>query len=399
MTPTGDAAGATVSIPNLLDHATSLHEPFVEELRSMVDVDCGSYTPDGVNRIADAMAARFQDEGWSTERRLHKPTGGEPQLGDLLIARMEGSNPAGRTVLLVGHMDTVFPEGTAAERPFAIRDGRAMGPGVSDMKGGLLLGRYAVASLRAVGFDDFARITYCCNPDEEIGSPFSGPHILELAREVDAAFVLEGGRENGDVVSARKGVVDVHVTYHGRSAHAGVEPERGRSAILQGAHATVALHALNGMRDGVTVNVGVVRGGTRANVVPDRCELEVDVRAPTVEAFEAAVAEVRRVAEQIVVPDVTAVVDQQPGFPPMERTPGTAHLAERAKAIAAEVGVTLNDASTGGGSDASPISGIGVAVLDGLGPIGGDDHSPKEWLDVASIPTRMAILAGLVAGA
>ena len=399
MTRTGDSAGSTVSIPDLLEHAKRLHDPFVDELRSMVDVDCGSYTPGGVNQIADAMARRFQDEGWSTERRVHKPAEGEPQLGDLLIGRMEGSNPAGRTVLLVGHMDTVFPEGTVAERPFALRDGRAMGPGVSDMKGGLLLGRYAVACLRAIGFDDFARITYCCNPDEEIGSPFSGAHILEIAREVDACFVLEGGRENGDVVSARKGVVDVHVSYHGRSSHAGVEPERGRSAILQGAHATASLHALNGMRPGVTVNVGVVRGGTRANVVPDLCELEVDVRAPTVEAFDAAVAEVRRVAAEIVVPDVTAVVEPQPGFPPMERTPGTAHLAERAKAIAAEVGVTLNDASTGGGSDASPISGIGVAVLDGLGPIGGDDHSPKEWLDVESIPTRMAILAGLVAGA
>jgi glutamate carboxypeptidase len=398
VTPGGDSIAA-VPLPDLLEHAKSLSDSFVEELRSMVDVDCGSYTPVGVNQIADAMARRFEAEGWSIERRLHKPAEGEPQLGDLLIGRMEGSNPAGRNVLLVGHMDTVFPEGTAAERPFAIRDGRATGPGVSDMKGGLLLGRYAVACLRGIGFDDFARITYCCNPDEEIGSPFSGPHILEIAREVDACFVLEGGRENGDVVSARKGVVDVRVAYHGRSSHAGVEPERGRSAIVQAAHATVALHGLNGMRPGVTVNVGVARGGSRANVVPDLCELEVDVRAPTVEAFDAAVAEVRRVAGEIVVPDVTAEVEPQPGFPPMEKTPGTAHLADRARAIAAEIGVKLNDASTGGGSDASPISGLGVAVLDGLGPIGGDDHSPSEWLDVESIPTRMAILAGLIAGA
>jgi len=399
VTAGGDSAGATVSIPDLLGQANERVDAFVDELRSMVDIDCGSYTPDGVNRIADAMARRFESEGWSIERRRHEPPEDEPQLGDLLIGRVEGANPSGRTVLLVGHMDTVFPEGTAAERPFVIREGRAMGPGVSDMKGGLLLGRYAVACLRAIGFDDFARITYCCNPDEEIGSPFSGPHILEIAREVDACFVLEGARENGDVVSARKGVVDVRVAYHGRSSHAGVEPERGRSAILQAAHATVALQALNGMLPGVTVNVGVVNGGTRANVVPDLCELAVDVRAPTVDAFEAAVAEVRRVAGEIVVPDVTVEVDPEPGFPPMERTPATAHLAERAKAIAAEIGVPLNDASTGGGSDASPISGIGVAVLDGLGPIGGDDHSPKEWLEVASIPSRMAILAGLIAGA
>jgi len=398
VTAGGEPPRTAVRVDDLLDHARSLRDRFVDELRSMVDIDCGSYTPAGVNRIADAMARGFEDEGWRTERLPHRPADGEDQLGDLLIGRTEGANPSGRSVLLVGHMDTVFPEGTAAERPFHVVDGRATGPGVSDMKGGLLLGRYAVASLRAIGFDDFARITYCCNPDEEIGSPFSGPHILELAREVDACFVLESGRENGDVVSARKGVIDVRVTYRGRSAHAGVEPERGRSAILQAAHATVALHGLNEMHPGVTVNVGAARGGTRANVVPELCELEVDVRAPSVQAFDEAVAEVCRVAETIVVADVTADVRPQPGFPPMEKTPGTAHLAERATALARELGIELHDASTGGGSDASPISALGVPVLDGLGPIGGDDHSPNEWLDLESVPARMAILAGLIAG-
>jgi glutamate carboxypeptidase len=395
----GSETGAASAASDLLKHAEALSDEFLAELESMVNVDCGSYTPAGVNVIADRMQSSFEALGWTTERRPHHPEDDRPQLGDLLIGRLAGANPSGRHVLLVGHMDTVFDEGTAAERPFAIRDGRATGPGVSDMKGGLLTGRYAVTCLQRAGFDDFAELVYACNPDEEIGSPFSGPHIHELAKDADACFVLEAARQNGDIVSARKGVADIRVTYHGRAAHAGVEPERGRSATLQAAHATIALHALNGRWPGVTVNVGVVHGGTRPNVVAPSCDLEVDMRAVTQASFDEAVAEVQRVAETIAVPDVTAEFVLKAGFPPMEKTEAIGRLAERAKQLAGELGITLNDASTGGASDANPIAGMGKPVLDGLGPIGGDDHSPTEWLDVASIPPRVALLAALIASA
>jgi glutamate carboxypeptidase len=236
-----------------------------------------------------------------------------------------------------------------------------------------------------------------CNPDEEIGSPFSGPVIRERAAEADACFVLEGARENGDIVSARKGVADIRVIFHGRAAHAGVEPHRGRSATLQAAHTTIALHDLNGRWDGVTVNVGVVHGGTRPNVVAERCEVEVDLRAETQASFDQAMDEVHRVAARTAVPDVTVEFTGSAGFPPMEKTPGTAVLAERAIAIAAELGFELHDASTGGASDANPVAGMGVPVLDGLGPVGGDDHSPTEWLDVSSVVPRIAMLASLIA--
>jgi glutamate carboxypeptidase len=394
VTPEGAAPAPDPA--DLLKHAESLYGDFLAELESMVNIDCGSYTPTGVNLIADMMETSFHELGWATERRPHTPDEGQHQLGDLLIARLSGANHDGRRVLLVGHMDTVFDPGTAIERPFTVRDGRATGPGVSDMKGGLLTGKYAVTCLQRSGFDDFAEIVYACNPDEEIGSPFSGPHIRDLAKEMDACFVLEGARENGDIVSARKGVADIRVRYHGRAAHAGVEPERGRSATLQAAHATIALHELNGRWPGVTVNVGVIRGGTRPNVVAPDCELEVDMRAVNAASFDEAVAEVQRVAETIAVPDVTAEFVLKAAFPPMEKTEATGILAEKAKALGAAIGITLSDASTGGASDANPIAGMGIPVLDGLGPIGGDDHSPSEWLDVASIAPRVALLAALV---
>lgn len=378
----------------LKELAARRYDDFVEALEEAVNVDSGSYTPEGVNRVAELCEARFRSHGWSVERIPHRPAAGEPQLGDLLIGRLDGSG--GPRVLVIGHTDTVFDPGTAAERPFRIEGERAFGPGVSDMKGGLLAGFFAVEILQEAGFDRFERITYVNNPDEEIGSPFSHDVIARLAADADVALVLEGARENGDIVSARKGVSDYAIDIVGRAAHAGVEPERGRSAILEAAHKTVALQALNGRWPDVTVNVGVVRGGTRTNVVPDRCTIEVDVRSPAEETLRAVEAEVERIADEHTVPDVTATLRQAAGHRPMEKTAPSARLAALAIGVARDLGFELRDASTGGASDANTTSAAGVPTLDGLGPVGGDDHGPKEWVDLTSVVPRISLLAGLV---
>jgi glutamate carboxypeptidase len=378
----------------LLDLAAYRYDAFVDALREMVNVDCGSYTPDGVNRVADACQARFEASGWAVERRRHRPGDGEVALGDLVIGRLDGTG--GPRVLMIGHTDTVFDPGTAAERPFAIDGDRATGPGVSDMKGGLLLGFFAVEVLREAGFDGFASITYVCNPDEEIGSPWSHDVIEAEARRADAAFVLEGARENGDIVSARKGVSDYTIEIVGRAAHAGVEPERGRSAILEAAHKIVALHALNGRWPGVTVNAGVVRGGTRTNVVAERCTIEVDVRSPTASSLVEVESAVEAIASSHTVPDVAVRVSGGSWHRPMEKGEGGARLAALAAAVADELGFELRDAATGGASDANTTSAAGAPTLDGLGPVGGDDHGPKEWLDLTSVVPRIALLAGII---
>ena len=192
-------------------------------------------------------------------------------------------------------------------------------------------------------------------------------------------------------------MTDFRIVIRGRAAHAGVEPERGRSAALQAAHTIVALHDLNGKWPGVTVNVGVVQGGTRPNVVAERCELQVDLRAPTRASFGEAVEALRMVATLQAVPDTEVEVTPMSGFPPMEKTDATARLVEQAKRIAGELGFEVNDAATGGASDANPVAGSGIPTLDGLGPIGGADHSPGEWLDLESVVPRIALLAGLIA--
>ena len=366
----------------------------MDDLRTMVDIDCGSYTPSGVNVIADLCEQRFRAGGWAVERTEHAPSNNDQRLGDLVIGRLEGAGGPG--VLMVGHMDTVFDEGTVAARPFRIEGETAYGPGVSDMKGGLLAGFVAVEALQEAGFDGFGHIIYVCNPDEEVGSPFSGPVIRELAPQHDAAFVLEGARANGDIVSARKGITDLRIEFEGRAAHAGVEPEKGRNAILEAAQATVAIQALNGRWPGVTVNVGVVQGGTRTNVVPSHCELHVDLRSPQAETLDAASAEIERICAAHLVPDVRTTVHANGWHRPMEKREGGARLVEIAVGVAADLGFEVRDAATGGASDANTTSAAGTPTLDGLGPVGGDDHALAEWLDLSSVVPRVSLLAGIV---
>src|SRR5438034_4145404 len=206
---------------------------FVDGLRDIVSIDSGTYTPEGVSRVADWLELRFASSDWEVERRHDPGEEGRARLGDVLVARVGGRGT--HRVVLNCHMDTVWPEGTVAERPFRVDGDRAYGPGVSDAKSGLLAGIEAVDALRRAGQDTFGVVTFVCNPDEEAGSPFSGSTLAEVAKNSDVAFVLEAGRENGDLVSQRKGLVTIRADFFGRAAHAGVEPERGRHAVLDAA--------------------------------------------------------------------------------------------------------------------------------------------------------------------
>ena len=373
---------------------------YLEDLERLCSIDCGSYTPAGVNEVADWVEAFFRGIGASIDRRPD-PDG---RLGDSVIATIEGRPGAGPRVLLIGHMDTVFEPGTAAARPFAIDEaGIARGPGVTDMKGGLLTGLYAIREVVAAaagsgvpGDLPFERIVFVANPDEEIGSPSSTPHIREIAAESDACLVLECARANGDFVSARKGIFDLRIRIHGRAAHAGVEPEKGRSAILAGAHLATAIHGLNGRWPDVTANVGVFSAGTRPNIVPDLAELQVDVRGMTKTSLEAAVTAVREIAADPGVPDVTAEIETMASWMPMEQLERSDRLGGHVIALARRLGFETKGAATGGASDANTTSGMGVPSIDGLGPIGGLDHSPAEYLEVASVVPRTTLVAALL---
>ncbi|MFD9607927.1 M20 family metallopeptidase [Streptomyces sp. NPDC059083] len=383
----------------LLDLARTRHAQYLDDLETLVSIDSGSYSPDGVNRVADWVQNRLARLGFSVERVPFPPQDGH-RAGDALVARKKGrlaEADGGRKVLLAGHMDTVFDDGTAAERPFGLNGSIAVGPGVSDDKGGLLAGLTALEILDEHGVDAYAELVFLATPDEEIGSPASRGVIEHTAADVHYGLGLECARENGDLVIARKGVADFRLTITGRAAHAGIEPERGANAALAAAHLIVRLQALNGHWDDVTVNVGVIRAGTRPNIVCPEAELRVEVRAATT-------ADVRRVREAIqdaadhpAVAGTTVTVEQLDLCPPMEDTPASRRMFAAARAAAGALGIELGAAATGGVGDANLIAGMGVPTLDGLGPIGGADHTPQEWLDVTSVPQRIAVLAALIA--
>jgi glutamate carboxypeptidase len=267
------------------------------------------------------------------------------------------------------------------------------------MKGGLLAGLYAIREVveatRTTGLP-FERLVFVANPDEEIGSPSSTPHIKAIAAESDACLVLECARANGDFVSARKGIFDLRIRIHGRAAHAGVEPEKGRNAILAGANLVAAIQALNGRWPDVTTNVGVFQAGTRPNVVPDLAELQVDLRGMTRASLEAALAAVRKIAAAPGVADVTTEVETMASWMPMEKLERSGRLADHVIELARRLGFATTDVATGGASDANTTSGMGVPSIDGLGPVGGLDHSPDEYLEVASIVPRTTLVAALL---
>jgi glutamate carboxypeptidase len=319
----------------------------------------------------------------------------------MVVGRRAGARPVaegGRRLLLLAHLDTVFDEGTATARPFRVRGRRAYGPGVTDDKAGVVCGFEAVEVLcDEAGFDDYAAITLVCSPDEEIGSPFSRPLIEALAAEHDVAVGLEAARTNGALVSARKGICAFTVEVAGKAVHAGVRPAEGVNAVLEAAHKTVALQALNDRWPEVTCNVGVLQGGSRTNVVADRAVMRVEVRAATMDAFDRAMEEVERIVAAATVAGATARMAPAHRHPPMERTDAVAALVAQAQAVARDLGFEVGEAATGGAGDANTTAAAGLPTIDGLAPVGGEAHGPDEWLDLDSVVPRTALLAGLLA--
>ncbi|MEU5389045.1 M20/M25/M40 family metallo-hydrolase [Kitasatospora cineracea] len=393
--PTRAAAPHAATI---LDAARTALPRYLTDLADLVAIDSGSHSPHGVDRVTDWLTRRLHGIGFTTERIPTGPVGGR-SYGDVLVGRLPGTLPpdeGGARIVLIGHADTVFEDGTAAARPFRAEGTRAHGPGVSDDKGGLLAGITAAELLVHHHRTSFAELVLIATPDEEVGSPASRPVTELLCHGADFALGLECARENGDLVVQRKGVADLLVTVTGRAAHAGIEPERGANAALAAAHLVVALQALNGTWPGVTLNVGVVRAGTRPNIVCPEAELQVEVRAATGDDLRTALDAIRATANRTAVPGTTARVDQLDLCPPMEFGPGARDLLALARAAAADLGFTVGGAATGGVGDANLTSGLGIPTLDGLGPVGGADHTPEEWLDTASVPDRIALLATLV---
>lgn len=372
---------------NISELFSSVYPAILSDLAALVNVDCGTHNKAGVDRVGEWIAARCAEWSWEVEQLPLT------EHGDCWLARLRG-NGSGR-VLLMGHLDTVYPDGTAAARPMRSEGNRILGPGVCDMKGGLLVGLYALRALQEINFRDFEEIVFFFNSDEEIGSPGSRPLYEPIAREMDAALVLESARANGDIVSARKGSGEFFVRVFGKAAHAGVEPEKGANAVVELAHQIIALYRFNGLAPGVTVNPGVINGGTKSNVVPEQAWVHVDARAVDPGGAEAVTRAIKSLSVQKI-HGTRLEVSGGFSYPPLHRTPAVRFLVELARDSARELGFEVNDAATGGASDANVLASFYVPVLDGLGPIGGLDHSVDEYIEADSLVPRTSMLAGLI---
>ncbi|MBM7503320.1 M20 family metallopeptidase [Agromyces aurantiacus] len=386
------AARAAPSADELRRTAHALDHRFRDDLAHLVGIDSGSHDAEGVERVAAWAAAALVGDGFDVET-LPTPLRDGRRYGPVVIGRRRGSGAS--RVVLFAHMDTVFPVGTAAERPFRVEGDRAYGPGVCDDGAGIAAGLSAARVLDAVGYDGYGELVLVLTPDEEVGSPASRELLADAARGADAALCLECARENGDLVGARKGVADVLVSIHGRAAHSGVEPERGINAAVEAARFLLDVQSLSGSRPGLTVNVGRVASGSRPNIVPESAELHLEVRADGLAELVGALDAIDERARHPFVDGARIGVTRLDVCPPLERD-ATDRLAAIARRTGARLGLGFEVAATGGASDANFVAALGVPTLDGLGPVGGGDHGVDEWLDLAGAPDRVALLAGLV---
>jgi glutamate carboxypeptidase len=354
----------------------------LSDLATWVDVD----TPGGNHDALDGFARMLAFEA---ERYGLEPTLVETPGGLALHATLHGSGSA--RVALLGHHDTVFPLGTAAGRPFRRENDRCYGPGVADMKGGICVALHT-ARLLADGPRPFAVLELVSVPDEESrdSGPPSGTRLLDM----DAVLCLECGRPNGEIVSARKGARWFRIHAAGRAAHAGEAPDEGRNTALAIAREALRLERLHGARPGLTLQVTGIEAGEGLNTVPSFGSLTADLRAWTEDDLAWALEQVLDVGSH---DGVELRYEDLGGPPPLERTPGVAALAEAAIAIGAGLGHAFGEAAAGGVSDGSWTASRGIPTLDGLGPVGGEDHTPWEYIETETIAPRCGVVAGLVA--
>lgn len=373
---------------DLSDYLREHRRAMVELLERLALAESPSSDPKRQAEILGILSESLAEAEYRVRKIRGRNTGGH------LYARPDGRNSGTPAQLLLGHCDTVWPIGTTAKMPVEAGDGIVRGPGVYDMKGGLAQMVFALRALRDLGHQPSVTPVVFVNSDEEIGSRESTRHIRRLARVAERAFVMEPSLGlSGRLKTARKGVGRFSVVVRGQAAHAGLDPGRGASAILELSYMIQALFALNDPARGVTVNVGTIDGGLGPNVVaPESCAV-VDVRVPTRE-------DARRVEEAIlslepVTPGAKLVVDGSVGRPPMERTPRNRELWEAARRLGEDLGLDLEDGLAGGASDGNTTS-LFTATLDGLGAVGDGAHASHEFVYVDRMIERSALLALLV---
>ena len=380
----------------LLEDAENRHKSMLEQLEAVVSIESPSEDKTAVDRASRLVAGWF--EGLGGKIRWHR----QKKFGDLLevrlgaVGRRSNAGGRGKPILLLGHLDTVWPTGTLAKMPFRVAKGKAFGPGVYDMKAGVVMALHAIAMLRERQAQPMPVVVLLVS-DEEIGSPVSRAVTEKIAKECSAVFVLEPAQgPQGAYKTARKGVGDYSVHVRGVAAHSGVDFEKGHSAVLELARLIEKISRFTDLKSGLTVNPGTICGGTRTNVIAAEAQAEVDVRIARMRDA----ARVEKLFRGLRATDRACTLTITGGMnrPPMERSRGTVALFQQAKGFAHAMGFALEEASTGGGSDGNFTAALGIPTLDGMGAVGEGAHATHESIVLDELTKRTALLTAMIAG-
>lgn len=358
-------------------------------LEKMVNIDSGSDNPDGIEQVAQIIGEKLSEMGFTVEYP------GQPGVCTHVLARKAGTS--GKSIMIIGHTDTVFSKGTVKKRPFTVIGDKAYGPGVLDMKSGIVIALFALEALYQEGWNEKNLTVFFCG-DEEDGHPKTNARELFMseAKGKNAVFNMETGSDSGAVVIARKGLFAPQITVRGKAAHAGKDPQKGASAILELAYKTTELHKLTDYEEGITYNVGVVNGGTASNVVAGEAYAKVDIRFVKQEQYEKALADLKRVAAKIYVEGTeTTVSNEKVRFMPMENTAEGKELFSLVREQGRRLGIVpdIQAISVGGSSDSCWTCLAGAPTVCGMGARGELNHSEREYIYIDSLKERSKLLA------
>lgn len=364
---------------------------FLEELQTLCLIESPSDDPAGLNASAEELALLLRRVGMQTTIVEHS-------RGNAIVGTLQGDNPSAPPCLLLGHHDTVHPLGVAQERTRLDGD-RFYSPGTVDMKAGLLQGIYALEVLRQQNYRDFSKVLFLSVSDEEISTRYHVGLLKQIAQERPYVLGLEGASVIGTVVTRRKGCAHYRLTAQGAAAHAGSNPEKGRNAVLELAHQIIQAQSFMGWRKGFTINAGPIRGGSRPNIVSDFAEIVFDIRFLHPEDRHDAELRWRELLQQQLVPDVKLTLTPEPdSMVPMVATEKSLALAQHVRFISEQILNTPYAPETrGGASDCCNMAAAGCPSIDGLGAIGGGAHTSEEYVLLSPIPSRVGLIAGLIA--
>ena len=387
---TGRRHDVTSQTAPVLDWLAGQQGAMLALLADVVNLDSGSYDKPGVDAVGARFERFFEEEGIPVVRKARET------FGDAVIATVSGSGGSNRPIVLMGHRDTVFPRGEVARRPFRIEGARAYGPGVADMKAGLVMNAFVMAAYHRFG-GSAAPLTMLITSDEEIGSPACREIIEETARGARAVFNAEPGRPTGNIVTGRKGGVFMECDVTGRAAHSGGNFEAGISAINEIAHKIVALSAVTDILRGITLNVGLVSGGQSVNTVAPSARIGIDLRYVEPPQRAAVMVRIEEIVTSSTVPGTTATLVIKGEFLPLVQDAGSREIFDVYQGAMAEVGRPVEGEFAGGCADSGFTAAVGCPTVCAIGPVGGKAHSPDEYLEVDSMIPRAQGLALAIA--